>query len=98
MTEQAEFLPEPESAIDEPRPGESSFVQVVARNIRVEAARRHVSLTTVATAIDLGQPALSRRMGGTVEWSLAEVLAVARYFGVPLSTIAPDSLTNDALR
>jgi transcriptional regulator with XRE-family HTH domain len=74
------------------------FVTAVAKNIRVEAARDDVSLTELAAAVGLGQPALSRRMNGTVAWTLSDLVAVARYFRVPLSTLAPDSLVEDALR
>jgi hypothetical protein len=76
----------------EPAVEHPSFVDVVARNIRVETARKGVTLTAVADAIGLGQPALAKRMGGQVAWSLADVLAVARYFEVPITNITPDSL------
>jgi transcriptional regulator with XRE-family HTH domain len=89
MTEQTEL-----QAPDDVPP----FVTAVAKNIRVEAARHGVSLTELAVAIGLRQPALSRRMSGEVTWSLGEVLAVARHFSVPLSTITPDTLTEDVLR
>lgn len=74
------------------------FVTAVAKNIRIEAARDDVSMTELAAAVGLGQPALSRRMNGAVAWTLGDLLAVAKYFRVPLSTIAPDSLTEDVLR
>lgn len=74
------------------------FVDVVARQIRILAARDGLSLTAVGEAVGLRHPALSKRMSGDVGWSLTDLLALARYFRVPLSTITPDSLTEDVTR
>lgn len=80
-----------------PDPTIPKFVEVVAKQIRVEAAAAGVNQATIATAVGIGQPGFSRRMNGDIGWAFAELLAVARYFRVPLSTITPDSLTEDVL-
>lgn len=76
------------------------FVEVVARNIRIQAAAKGIpNLADVSeAALGLKHPALSKRMSGSIDWKLSELLDVARYFDVPLSVIAPDSLTEDVLR
>lgn len=71
------------------------FVAVVARNIRVLAAAEGITITALGEQINLRHPALSKRMAGDVQWTLTDLLAVARYFRVPLSTITPDTLTED---
>jgi hypothetical protein len=73
------------------------FVEVVARQIRILAARDNVSLSAVGESVGLRHPALSKRMAGDVGWSLTDLLALARYFRVPLSTITPDTLTEDVI-
>ncbi len=80
---------------DQPTTLPPAYIEVVARQIRVLAARDALSLTEVGAAVNLRHPALSKRMSGDVAWSLTDLLALARYFRVPLSTIAPDSLTED---
>lgn len=74
------------------------FVERVASNIRVLIARDDTTRAAVAEAVGIGQPGFSRRMSGEVAWSLTDLLALARYFRVPLSTITPDSLTEDVTR
>lgn len=74
-----------------------AFVAEVAKQIRILAARDALSLTEVGAAVNLRHPALSKRMSGDVAWSLTDLLALARYFRVPLSTITPDSLTEDVI-
>jgi len=71
------------------------FVAVVARNIRVLAAAEGITITALGEQINLRHPALSKRMAGDVQWTLTDLLAVARYFRVPLSIITPDTLTED---
>jgi transcriptional regulator with XRE-family HTH domain len=85
MTEQADL----QAPADVP-----PFVTTVAKNIRRAALDDDVSMTELAAAVGLGQPALSRRLNGSVAWTLGDLIAVARYFRVPLSRLAPDSLTN----
>lgn len=72
-----------------------AYVAVVARNIRVLAAAENISVTALGEGIGMRHPTLAKRMAGDVGWSLADLLAVARYFRVPLSTITPDTLTED---
>ena len=88
--------PEPELTVEQAE--QHPIVAEVAKNIRMLAARDDISLTALGEAIGLKQPALSKRMNGTVTWSLTDLLAVARYFRVQMSTIAPDSLTNEVPR
>lgn len=73
------------------------FVEVVAAQIRVLIAREDTTRSAVAEAVGIGQPGFSRRMAGEVAWSLSDLLAVAKHFRVPLSTIIPDTLTEDVI-
>ena len=85
----------------------SPLADAVNRTIRVELARLNMdraaagdpalSLAKLAEMVALKPDALSRRMSGVNDWSLGELLAVARVFGVPLSTITPDSLSDAVL-
>jgi transcriptional regulator with XRE-family HTH domain len=68
----------------------SPFAEHVARRIKILMATTGVYQSTVAEAVGMSLDQFSRRMSGRTEWSLADVLAVARYFEVPLSDIAPD--------
>lgn len=70
------------------------YVAVVARQIRVCAAVEGITMTALGEAIGLRHPTFAKRMAGDVAWSLADLLAVARYFRVPLSAITPDTLTD----
>lgn len=66
------------------------FVALVAKNIRVHAAREDATLADVATGVGLDRASLYKRLSGEVEWRYSELQRVARYFGVPLTDIAPE--------
>jgi hypothetical protein len=84
-----------ESTEQDPPP---EFVRTVARNIRSQAALKAVTQADIAGEMKLSADAFSQRMTGKTKWTLSDLLAVAKFFGVPLSTIAPDSLTEDVTR
>lgn len=72
-----------------------AFVPVVARQIRILAAAEGITMTALGEAVGLRHPTFAKRMAGDVAWSLGDLIAVARYFRVPLSTITPDTLTEE---
>ena len=62
-----------------------------ADNVRAEMARRGVRQTTLAACLGLSQAAVSRRVTGGTEFSVAELLTVAGLLGV-----SPASLLGEA--
>lgn len=48
---------------------------------------RGVTQMRLAAALQLSQPAVSRRMRGEVDWSLRELRVVAELLDVPLSSL-----------
>lgn len=53
-----------------------------AANVRAEMARRNVRQITVAKRLGISQAAISRRLSGETEFSVAELLQVADLLGV----------------
>ncbi len=62
----------------------------VAANVRAEIARQGLRQPTVASACDLSQTGLSKRLNGHVQWSINELAAVADALGVPVSVLIGD--------
>jgi len=58
-----------------------------AANVRAEMARRQVRQVTLAQRLGLSQAAISRRINGETEFSVAELLAVADLLGVSASAL-----------
>lgn len=75
----------------------SPFAATVAKQIRIQLATADRTAAELATELDMHPNTMSRRMLGHSDWSLTELLAVAKFFRVPLSTIAPDSLLDEVL-
>lgn len=59
--------------------------ECVPANIRAEVARRGVSQSALAAALNLTQSAVSRRLSGAVEFSASELAAIAQFLNVPVS-------------
>lgn len=58
-----------------------------AANVRAEVARRNITQVQIAAALGLPQSGVSRRMKGTVPFSLDELSAMAALLDVPLSDL-----------
>lgn len=56
-----------------------------ASAIRAEVARAGRSQSELAAHLGKHQTYVSRRMRGHVEWSASEVIAIAKWLGVPAS-------------
>jgi transcriptional regulator with XRE-family HTH domain len=67
-----------------------TLAEGVSTEIRVLLARRGMSQRDLAVAAGLNPVALSRRMTGLVDWSLADLAAVAGAFDVDPSSLLPD--------
>ena len=65
----------------------------LAEEARAVLARRRVTQASAARAIGLSQPAISRRLSGTIPFSAAEIAALAEFVGVPVSTFYGETPT-----
>lgn len=72
---------------------ESTSLQRIASNVRVEATRRNVTGQQIAEALGLTQPATSRRMCGHVAFSGPELDKLAALFGVPVSAFFDEQVS-----
>lgn len=63
--------------------------ETISRNIRAEMARAGVTQTQLAAALSLSQSAVSRRLAGEADWTVAEVYAVADALGCTPSDLLP---------
>lgn len=61
--------------------------QRVAANVRAEAARQLRSGANIAKSLGWSQAAMSRRLSGQVEFTVAELEAIAGELHVPLSAL-----------
>lgn len=59
----------------------------VAANIRAEMGRRQISQTALAEAIGISQPGVSKRLKGSVAWTLPELTKVAEVLETPLAAL-----------
>lgn len=66
---------------------EGSLAEVVAGNIRLEAARVGVSQAEIAKILGLSRSAVSLRYRGRVEWGITEVELVAWYLNLPFTDL-----------
>ncbi|MDP5182135.1 helix-turn-helix transcriptional regulator [Blastococcus sp. BMG 814] len=57
--------------------------------VRAELARRRQSGRDLAAALGWSERTTSRRLSGQLPFTVDEILAVARYLGVPLTTLLP---------
>lgn len=65
----------------------SQRVAAVAANVRAEVARRGVKQRAIAEHLGIDQRAVSRRLLGQVEWSVAELLSVAGLLDVEVANL-----------
>lgn len=64
----------------------------VAANVRAEIARRKgTKQEDLADLLGITRQAVSRRLLGRVDFRVAELQAIADYFGIPISTLLDDT-------
>lgn len=73
-------------ALSGPRPTS----EIVAENVRAEAARRGYSQVALAEALGMNQSQVSRRWWGRLLWTFDELDALSDLFGVEVSTLVTD--------
>lgn len=56
----------------------------VAANVRAEVARKSTPQSALATALDLNQAGISRRLSGKVEFSASELALLSKLLCVPV--------------
>lgn len=56
--------------------------EIVAANIRAEAARRRLSQVQLGELIGMSQGAINKRWTGKRQWQLEDIEAVAALFGI----------------
>jgi len=59
----------------------------LAGEVRAEMARQGVTAAAVAQAIDISRTSLSRKLNGSGEFTVAEMLRVSNFLGLPLSDL-----------
>lgn len=64
--------------------------EVVAGNIRAEAARRGMTQVALARALGMSQSAVTTRWRGVARWQLDELDAVADILGVSVQDLVTD--------
>lgn len=67
-----------------------STAQIVAENVRAEAARRGYSHVALAKALGMNQSQVSRRWKGRLLWTFDELDAPSDLFGVEVSSFVTD--------
>lgn len=67
----------------------------VCRKIGALIGETRTPKSDLAAALGLPPSALTRRLKGEVEWRVNDLVDVARFFGVALSDLVPDALTED---
>lgn len=59
-----------------------SYPSRVSGNIRAEIARRRLTQGEVAEIIGKSVDSIGRRYNGKLDWTLAEIAALAQYLGI----------------
>lgn len=75
-------------------PTEATVSEVIRSRIRIAMVKADVQQQEVAAATGLGQQSLSKRMTGVVRWSVDDLIYVAKYLGVPVSELLPDTIVD----
>lgn len=65
----------------------ADFASDVAAEIRAELARRNVPAHALANAVGMSKQTMSRRMTCAAPFDLAEIEAIARFFGMTPSEL-----------
>lgn len=59
----------------------------VAAEVRAVLARKQIRQRGLGEALGLNQPATSRRLSGSLEWTVTEIQAVAKFLDVPVASL-----------
>lgn len=65
----------------------------VNRNIKAELARSGFRQSDLAQHLNIGAPALSRRLGGSVPWTVDELTLAATFLKVPMADLITERPT-----
>lgn len=68
-------------------PAAADFASAVTAEIRAELARRKITAQRLAHAVGMSKQTMSRRMTGAAPFDLAEVEAIADFFGMTPSEL-----------
>jgi hypothetical protein len=71
-----------------PLPPASSYASIVNRNVKAEIARAGVKPIDAEAAIGISHAAAARRFSGELDWSLAQMEAIATWLGIPLEHLS----------
>lgn len=63
----------------------------VSRELRAHMARRSLTASDLAHALDLSPAAVSRRLTGNVEWTVGELSSVCDLLSVPMADLLRDA-------
>lgn len=66
---------------------ELSVDQTVAQTIKAVMAYRRIHQESLAAAVGMTQPQLSRRLGGHTPFKVEEVAAIAKFLNVPVGRL-----------
>ena len=73
-----------------PEDSQISTSEIVAANVRAEAARRRLSQMDLVRLTGMSQPAIAKRWNGHVDWKLDELDILARIFRItPAELVTP---------
>ncbi|MFT4281232.1 helix-turn-helix domain-containing protein [Microbacterium sp.] len=64
----------------------------VAGSVRAEMARAGKNQQALAAHLHLSQPAVSRRLSGSVSWSIDELVSTAEFLGVDVTVFVPQGV------
>jgi transcriptional regulator with XRE-family HTH domain len=65
---------------------QETTAKIIGGNVRAELARKGRTQTAAAHLLGLPQSAISRRMNGGTAWEIDELLALATWLDVPVTT------------
>jgi len=68
-------------------PAGGALKERVAEEVRVLMTRHRIKQADLASVLHVSQGQISARLNGRVEFTVSELEAVARYFGVPASSL-----------
>ncbi|WP_460462385.1 helix-turn-helix domain-containing protein [Arthrobacter pigmenti] len=64
-----------------------NYHEVLRANVGAELGRRDITQTAAAAAVGLPQSSFSARLAGRSEFKLSELLRLAAFLQIPLSTL-----------
>jgi len=72
-----------------PRGIAPSLDEQIGERVMMTAWRQHLSQTKLATALDMSQPTLSRKLRGDRPWSAAELVRAANVLKISITDLVP---------